>query len=186
MFLRTRARKLEGISQDSVRPPASEGTLLHADFIFCAFVDSPPDLRILTLVVLSNDVKVDLVGLAVSQRGLDAGHQANRPKIHVLSELPADWDQQTPERDVVGDPRKSDSAEENGIMMANPFQAILGHHPLMLGEVLAAPGESLPDQLDSVFSAGCLQHPLPLGYHFLPDSIARDDRDLIAIHGRAS
>src|SRR5262249_62284638 len=117
-------------------------------------LEAPPaDRGVLAFGVLAHYPEVDVALLAPRERRLDPRHEPHRPQVHVEVEAAAHRHQQLPKRDVVGHAWKAASAEENGIVMPDGLQSILGHHAAVLGAVLAAPGEFLPIELDAEFPA---------------------------------
>src|SRR5205823_12388160 len=100
----------------------------------------------------------------------------------VLPEAAADGNEQSPERDVVGHAREADGAEEDGVVAADPIEAVVRHHPAVAGEVLAAPGVLVPVELDAVLAAGGLEDALAFRDDFLADAVARDHCDAVGGH----
>src|SRR5712692_609313 len=121
MLLRPRPRQLEGKLEDSVHSAPSERALLNDDFILRALVDPAANRGVLPLIILPDDVEVDVARLAIAKRRRDARHQPYRAQVCVLSELPPDWNQQTPEGDVIRYSREAYRAEENRIVVPDPL-----------------------------------------------------------------
>ena len=120
--------------------------------------------------------------LLVRERARHAGHQPHRPQVDVLLEAAADRDQQAPQRHVVGHAGEPDRAEVDGVVVANPVEAVLRHHAAGLLVVFAAPGELVPLELDAEPAASGLQHADALGHDFLADAVSRDGRDRVLGH----
>src|SRR5690606_11268260 len=147
-------------------------------------VEPAADLRVLALVVLAHDVEIDLLGRPAGEGARHAAQHADRPQRDILMELPADRDEQAPERDVVGHAGPVDGAEIDRIMALDPLEPVLRHHAAGLDEALAGPVEALPGELDSEPAAGGLHHPDALVHHLVADPVAGDDGDLVLGHWR--
>ena len=76
--------ELEGVTHDAVAAHLGEDALLHRHFHLAARIEAAADLGIFALVVLAHDVEIDLAGLAILERRIDTGEQANGPQIDVL------------------------------------------------------------------------------------------------------
>ena len=94
-------RKVKGIAHDALASLLGKHGLLDSHLQIRALVDAPSDGGVLTLVVLTDDVIVDVARLAVCERRLEPLEHAHRPQVDVLLERAADGDQQSPERNVV-------------------------------------------------------------------------------------
>src|SRR4029453_11119658 len=104
----------------------------------------PADLRVLALVVLAHDHHVDVRRPTAGERRPGPLQKAHRSEIDVLMEAAPDRDQETPERDVVRDTRKSHGPEENRLERPEPVEPVFRHHAAGLGVALAAPLERRP------------------------------------------
>src|SRR5262249_459287 len=118
-----------------------------------------------------------------------AGHalqEAHRPQVHVLLEAAPDRDQETPERDVVGNAGPADRAQIDRVELAELIDAVLGHELAHLQKTVAAPVEMLPVEREAVLLRRRLEHPLALGHDLLADAIAGDDGDFVRLHAEPS
>jgi hypothetical protein len=73
------ARQFERESQYTIYAAPGEDRLLHDGLVFRPLVDAAADIRIFPFVVLSHDYEIDLTGLPILQRTLDAIEKPNRP-----------------------------------------------------------------------------------------------------------
>src|SRR5229473_3488142 len=89
--------ELKGVGDDAITAAACEDSLLDRHLKIGVLMQTAAHFGVLALVVLPNNAEVDLTCLAIAEWALDALQQANRSKINVLPECPADGDQQPPE-----------------------------------------------------------------------------------------
>src|SRR5258708_35873437 len=83
-------------------------------------------------------------------------------------------DQQSPERDKVGDLRMTDGAEIDGIVKPQPLEPVLRHHHAHIDVALAAPIELVPLEAEAI-GTGCRFHGGDtLGHHLTPDAVSGD------------
>ena len=134
--------------------------------------------RVLALGVLADEEHVDVCGAATGERVADAREQAHGPDVRPQVEPLAQLEQQAPERDVVGDARRADGAEQHGVERADSFDRVRGHHPAVFLVVGAAPGEL--DPFDR--HAGRVDDGARLGDHLRSDSVPCDHRDTVHCH----
>ena len=179
-FLRVRG-ELEGVAHDAVAADAGKDRLLHRHFHRRSRKEPAADLGILALVVLAHDVEIDLAGLAVLERRVDAGKQPHRPQIDVLLEVAADRDQQAPQRDMIGHAGISDGAEEDAVHALDLVEPVLRHHRAALGEALAAPIVVLPFEREAVAARRGLEHAHAFRHDFLADPVTGDDGDFVSL-----
>ena len=139
--------------------------------------DAPADGGVLALVVLAHDEVVDVAGLAVGERRLEALEQAHGAQVDVLLEAAADRDQQAPQRDVVGHAGPADGAQIDGVVLGDLVEPVGRHHGAGLGEALAGPVEMVPGVVDAEAGADRLQHADALRHHLVADAVAGDDGD---------
>ena len=182
VFACPRRRQFEGVFQNPVDATAGEDGLLHAHFVLGPAVKPSADRRILTLVIFAHHPEVDVARLAPHQRRRHARHQSHRPHIGVELELAADRDQQSPQRDVIGNGRESDGAKVDGVVMADFREAVIRHHLAVRGVVIAAPGFFVKLECDVEFPAGGFEDAHALGKHFLADAVAGNDCDFVRVH----
>src|SRR5690242_1393057 len=176
------ARQGKSVAQNAVDAAPRENGLLHGGLFVGAFVDAAANVGILAFVVLANDGEVDLSRLPVFQGTLDAFQQANRPQIHVLLESAADGNQESPEREVIGNVGMPDRAEEDGVERTELLEAVRRHHPACSRVGFAAPVEGSPLELKAEAAPGGIEHANALGNHFLADTVSGDHRDVKGLH----
>ena len=148
-------------------------------FVRRADVHAAADARVLALGVLAHADHVDVGRRAVRERRGQAGQQPHRPQVHVLLEALPERQQQIPHGDVIGNCRRSDRAEIDGVERrgrSKPSSSII--RPC-LEVVVAAPGQL--GELDG--DAGARDRGFdgrkPGGDDFFADAVAGDDRDLV-------
>ncbi len=112
------ARQLEGEAHDPVAAGLGEDRLLHRHLHVGSGEEPAADFGVLALVVLAHDVEIDVAGLAVLERRLDAGEQLDGTQIDVLVETAPDRDEEAPERDVIGHAWKAHRAQEDRVELA--------------------------------------------------------------------
>ena len=77
----------------------------------------------------------------------------------------------------------ADCAQEDTVKVSQLFQTVRRHHATGFEVGLAAPIEVEPGEVNAIATACCFEHPDAFGDDFAPDSIARDDRDLVLLFG---
>ena len=179
---RSRPREFEGVAEDPVHAAPCEHGLLRHGFLRRAFARALADGRVLAFGVLAHHPEVDVAGLPVRERRRHAGHEAHGAQVHVLLELPANRDQQAPQRHVVGNAGEAHRAEEDRVVMADGREAVLGHHPAVLRVIRAAPVLLVPHQGETELPRRRLEHALSLGHHFLADAVAGDHGNAMGRH----
>jgi hypothetical protein len=78
--------------------------------------------------------------------------------------------------------RKTDGSQKNRIMMANSVEAVSGHHRACFLIKLTAPGEMIPLEIDSEFTADRIQDANALRHYLLTDAVSGDGCDTITLH----
>ena len=111
------------------------------DFDRQPLVHAAAHAGILAFRVLADDDPVQVLGLDIAQRALNAGQDAGRADIGVLVERLADREPQAPERDVVGNVGGADRAEIDGVERLQLLPAVGGHHDAVLLVVIRSPVE---------------------------------------------
>ncbi len=167
-------RCLETVAKNPLDSCPSEDGLLDHSLLFRPAVDEFAVVGILTLGVFSHDQEVDLAGFDVGQGRSHARHQSDRPKVHILIELPTDRQQQTPQRNVIGYARKTDRSKENRVVPGELLDAVGRHHLACLRIVLARPGKSDPVQREAKQFGRAIKHTDAFGEHLLADPVAWD------------
>src|SRR5690606_33697816 len=140
----------------------------------------PAGAGVLALGVLAHHHPVEIARLDAAQGTPYAGQQARRAHVGVLIEALADGEAKAPQRHVVGDVRRADRAEVDGIEAAQLLEAVLGHHPPGAAVMLRAPVEGL--HLEAQAGRARLQgvqHLEPRRDHLLADAIPRQRRTLV-------
>ena len=97
MLLGAGLREVEGELEDPVHADAGHDGFLEHGFAVGAFEDLAADAGVFAFGVLPHDVEVDVAGLASGQRAGHAGHQPDRPQVHVLVEGAAELQQAAPQ-----------------------------------------------------------------------------------------
>src|SRR5437763_16314303 len=93
--------------------------------------------------------------------------------------MPAQRDQEAPERDVIRHARITDSAEKYGIVGPQLIEPIFRHHATGLGVGLAAPVEFAPLKRETIAARRRLQRLDAFRYDLAPYTVAGDDGDPI-------
>ena len=162
-------------------PIARHHGLLGDEFTVGIREHAAADGGIFAFGVFAHHPEIDIAGLAARERRRHAGHQPHRAQIDVLVELPAEFDQRAPQRNVIGDFRRpADRAEIDRVVLADLGLPVLRHHLAVLFVIV--PGrevEMVEMHGDAVLFRGRLQHAQALRHHFLADAVAGNDRDPI-------
>ena len=169
--------EIEGVAHDALAALLGEDGGLDRPFELGALVHAPADRGILALVVLAHDEVVDVAGLAVGERRLEAVEEAHGAQIDVLLEAAADRDQQAPQRDVIGHARPAHRAQVDRVVLGDLVEPVGRHHGAGLGEALARPVQMVPGVVDAEAGAHRLQHADALRHHLVADAVAGDDGD---------
>ena len=135
--------ELKGVAHHALDADAREDRRLHRHLDWQADVGPAADAGVLALGVLADDDEVDVARLLPGQRALDPRQEDAGAVAHVLLEALADRQAQAAQRDVIGDGRKADRAEEDGVERAQHVEPVPGHHLAVPEVVLAAPREAL-------------------------------------------
>src|SRR5678815_1564613 len=134
-------RELERIPHYTIDTPSGEDRFLRRKFVLGAAENPSADRRVLALGILADHDEVDLFRRAVGEWCGDALEQTDRAEIDVLIEAAADWNQQSPQRDVIGHAGVADSAEKHRVELLQLLEPVLRHHAAGLRVDLAAPVE---------------------------------------------
>src|SRR3982074_2833564 len=105
--------QIEGVPEDSVHSAACENCLLNGHLVVGSLIETPAYIRILALVVFANDTEINLPGLPMFKGSFNTFEKAYGPQINVLAEMAADGNQQSPQRNMIGNAGGSDSAQED-------------------------------------------------------------------------
>src|SRR5207237_2263854 len=119
--------------------------------------------------ILTDDDKVDVLRCAVGERGRDAFEQAHGAQVDVLIESAPNWNQQAPQRDVVGDARIADRAQKHRVELLELLEAVFRHHAAGLRINLAAPVKMGELVRKAEFLPGCLENPQSFRYDLMAD-----------------
>ena len=182
---RTLPSELESVLENAVDPGARHHGFLHHRLAGRALEDLAADARILALGILAYHVEVDLAGLAVGQRALDAGHQLAGAQIDVLVELAPELQQRAPQRHVIGNLLgHADGAEEDGIEPGERGLPVIRQHLAVL-EIVVAAGEVevFEGEIDvEAFGRG-LQGANAFRRDFGADAVTGNDGDAVSLAG---
>ncbi len=178
MFRGPRRCKVERIFDDAVHAAPREHTLLNGNLVLGVFVLYTADRRVLTFDVLAHDVEIDIPSFLADEWARYTVEQAHGSEVHVLIEFATDRNQQSPERDMIGNRGEADRAEIDGIMCTQLLDAVLRHHAARLEIAFARPVELLPNEVEAVLPTRGLQHAHALGHDLGADSVARDQGDV--------
>src|SRR4051812_34865711 len=182
MLLRPRLGQVERVAEDPIHALAREGTLLHHHLLVGAFVKAAADGGVLALVVLAHHPEIDVPRFAIAQRRGHARHEADRADVCVLAEPAADRDEETPQRDVIGNAGESNRAEEDCVVLADPVEPVARHHLAVLLVMLAAPGKAVPLELHAELPPSRLEHADSLGHDLVANPVSWNHRDPVALH----
>ena len=83
---------------------------------------------------------------------------------------------------MVGHAGKADSAEEDGVMVAQTGDAVRGHHAPGAFVSLAIPIEQLEAETEAEFGAGCFEHFESFRYYLFANSISRNYGYMVDVH----
>jgi hypothetical protein len=112
-----------------------------------------------------------------------ARQELHRPHAGVLLEAAPDRYQKPPQGNVIGDTRKADGTEKDGIRIAESLQPVVRHHLPVLHVPGAAPRIGLVAQAEpAVRLRDGIQHLAARRHHLAADSIPRNHRDIEALH----
>ena len=173
------SRQLERITDYSVASTFRKNRLLHRQLVFRSRIQSASDLRVLAFVILANHADVDVPGFKIPDRRLNPAKKFCRAQVDILAKTAPYRDQQPPQRNVIGDPRKSDSAQKDGIAVLQLVETILGHHSTCLYEAFAAPIEVAPCQTKVKFTADRLYDAQPFRNNFASYAVSLDHCDFV-------
>ncbi len=175
--------EFERKTHDAIGAAPRKNRLLHRQLVVGAFEHAPADRRILAFAVLAHHPEIDVARLPVRERAFHARHQAHRPQVHVLLEIAAEWNQQPPQRNVIGHRRRpARRAEKHRVVLAHLVESVHRHHAAVLGVVVAAPVEFIELEFETEFARRGLQHAHAFRSGFLADAVAGYVGDFVFFH----
>src|SRR5262249_48653310 len=118
------AGQFKRVTKHTSDATAREHGLLDHGFFRGPLIDAPADVRVFSLHVFPDDLETDVAGFPVFQWGFNALEQPDRAEIYILLKAAANRDQQTPQREVIGNVRMADRAEKDGIEGAQMLDSI--------------------------------------------------------------
>ena len=178
------AGEFEGVADDAFATAAGKDGGLDGDLFGLVVIEEAADLGILAFGVFADDDHVDVAGVAVGERGVDAIEKDGRADVGELVEAAADGEEQAVEGDVVGDIDVADGAEEDGVVRGKLFEGVGGHHGAVLEVVFGAPIEVGEVEVEGELLA-CGAEDVEGGWDdFLADAVAGNDRDAEVAHRR--
>src|SRR5438105_2771348 len=172
MLLRPAARQLERIFKDAIDARAREYRLLYRRLALRALEHPPADRGVFAFGVLAHDGEIDIADRTAGERRAHPGHEPHRTNIGILLEAPANRDEQSPERNVIGHRRKPDRAEKDRVVMANLFEPVFRHHASVFGVVLAAPWLFVPREANAEPAGRGLKYAHAFRHNFFADAVA--------------
>ena len=104
-----------------------EDRLLDGHLFRLPAIHPPADLGVLPLDVLTDDDEVEPVD--ARERRAHSRQEPDGSQVHVLLELPADRDQQSPQGHVVGDVDIAHRAQQDRVARGQLVEAVDRHHP---------------------------------------------------------
>src|SRR4051812_27523611 len=120
--------QLKSIANDTIGANFGKYRFLDDHFPLCSGIQTASDLRIFPFRVLSHYPKVDLSRVAVTNWRDQTGQQTYGPQIHILIKLASNGNQQSPQRNMVGNTREANGAQKNGVMVAKASESVFRHH----------------------------------------------------------
>ncbi len=178
------AGEFEGVADDAFAAATGEDRCLDGDFVGLVVIEEAADLRVLAFGVFADDDHVDIAGVAVGERGVDAVEEDGRADVGELIEAAADGEEQAVEGDVVGDIDVADGAEEDGVVRGELFEGVGGHHGAVLEVIFGAPIKVGEVEVEGELLAGGAEDVEGGWDDFLADAVAGDDRDAEVAHRR--
>src|SRR6478735_4863104 len=170
--------EIEREAHDALAALLGEQRGLQGDIVArAAAAEVPPaEACVLAFTVFADHNPVELGGVGLAQRGLDAREELHRTDVGPLVKVLRDIQAQAPEADVVRDVFPADSAEVDGVEILEGVQSVGVHHLAGLGVVLAAPWELGP--FEGELAAGILrqgvQDPASGGDDLFADPVCGD------------
>ncbi|MCY1446484.1 hypothetical protein D9M71_630560 [compost metagenome] len=181
MFLRAALGQVIGELENAVDANAGHDGLLQHDFPLGAREHLAADAGIFAFGVFPHDPEVDVTGLAIGQRGLDARHQAARAQVDVLVEFATELQQRIPQGNVIRhDVWPAHRTEVDRVVVLEKVEPVVGHH-FAVGQVVIGAGEikPVPLQLQIVFGRHGVEYAHAFGHDFLADAVAGDHCNLV-------
>src|ERR1700722_13684732 len=176
------ASQFECEAHHPIHASAREDGLLNGHLVFGAFIQAAADAGIFALIVFANDGEINLAWFPILERRFYAFEKPHRTKIGVLPERAANRNQQSPKRNVIGNARVTNGAQENCVKGPQLLQTVIRHHFPGLYVSFAAPVKFLPLPLETEALFCCFEHADAFWHHFLADTVSGDDRDVEGFH----
>ena len=170
-------------AQDAFDAGAGHDGNVGGHFDRMALMHAAADAGIFALGVFANDDPVEIIRPAALERGVDAGKNARRTHVGILIEALADFQAQTPQRDVVGNVRVAGRTEQDRVLVAKCIETVVRHHHAMCPVVVAAPAEVLELELECIRARGeRFKDCSPGRDDFLADAVTGNRRDTVILH----
>jgi hypothetical protein len=124
---------------DALDAHAREDVDLHADLVRQPDVHPAAGSGVLALGVLPDAHHVDVRGAALAQGRGHARQEPDRADVQIEVEPLPDGQEEAPQGDVVGDRRRADRAQIDGVEPLEQVEAVSRHHRPRALVVAAAP-----------------------------------------------
>ena len=163
----------EGGLDDPLAAQPGEDDVLKRDLLRKAGVVPAAGGAVFALDVLPEEEDVDIAGLVALQRRFEAFVENDGPEVDVEIERAPDGKQELLQRDVIGNVRPADRAEQDGVVFLQLVEIILGRHPAGLVVEVASPGIAGELKPEAPLQPGeRLQDSYALGDDFCADTVA--------------
>src|SRR5208283_19277 len=167
---------------DAVAPAPRKHRFLQRHLGIRVVVETTSYFGVLAFIIFTDDAEIDVTGWKAFDWRRDAVQQAHRTQVDILLKLPPDGNEQSPQRNMIGNTGIADGTKIDGVETAQLVEPIFGHHPAGLEISLTAPVKILPGKGRVVTAPRVFQCPEAFGHDLATDSIAFDDRNLVMTH----
>ncbi|SVK54236.1 Uncharacterised protein [Acinetobacter baumannii] len=180
-FARALLRQLKGVLEDAVHALTGEDRFLDHHLAFGAFEHPSAERGVFPFGIFAHHVEINIARLLVRQRAGHAGKQPHRTQVDVLFEVAPEFQQRTPQRDMIGHRvRPTDGAEIDGVEAFQLLEPVVRHHlAVVLVVVAAGPLEGGEFQRQIPARRRRLQYSYAFRQHFPPDTVPGDGGNLV-------
>ena len=170
-----RPGQCKGIAHDPRHTHAGENCRLGCHLLRQPAMCPPAMARIFAFRVLAHNDPIQIARTLAAQGRFDPGQDARGAHIGVLIKALADWQAQTPQRDMIRYIRCPDRAKVNRVKRFELRQPVLGHHHAMGPVVIRPPLKPRDVQVEPAVTGGQrIQHLQPGFDHLRSDPVRAD------------
>jgi hypothetical protein len=172
--------QVESETHDAFDAGSGEDGGFGGDFFRESAMGATAVTGILAFAVLADYDPIEFTVVYVTQRRDEAWENTSGTYIGVLIEPLADFEAESPEREVVGNGGMADGAEVDGVESLEDLETVIGHHEAGFVEIVGTPREVFYVELEgALFYFESVENLEASGDYFFPDTVTRDGRNFV-------